>query len=566
MKILFLIFLFFSILSSAEQSPTSETCDGYPKYNVKTAPGFCLGVVYDDSLFSKNEIKKLRWAAQVSNNLLIITDLTDWGSFNGKIYSLEFKKDNAPLNTLFSKETFTDNPTDSRREIINRPNQITRGPDNKVYVGTSTAILRFDPLLPSPKDSIETLISGLPEGGLHSLKAFTFDNKGNIYVNIGSESNVCQNYTKFADTNPNSNPNNFKQKQYDYCPEVENNEVGHAQIRKYKKMQDGSYSKDFEIFSRGLRNSLALIWDPSNQSLYQGENGRDAISKFSNKYSNSAYPNDELNILKTGKHYGWPYCFGNNKNSPEWENIDCQKYQKPQLLLPPHSAPLGFLIYKGTMFPRWYRGRLLATLHGYEAGGHRIITFKKDTQGHPNKTPLSLVYEWEQKTNQGKGKPVGITELSDGSVIIIEDEPENKVLRLFYDPKNGNGKPIQEINKEKPLDDLLSPAQEEIRKLRMNQKTFDGNIPPFTKFEIQVIDNVCYSCHQIAGAPGVRLLRYDDEGNEKRILDSGKSHILLDVIKGTVGAPSMPPFGWTNANEQEAAVKMLEDWLNSIKH
>ncbi|MGZ3788650.1 MAG: PQQ-dependent sugar dehydrogenase, partial [Bacteriovorax sp.] len=431
-------------------------CGGYPKVDVKTAPGFCMGLVYDDSTRQSPGLKKFRWSAQVSDNLLVLSDLSSWGSLEGKIYTLDFKNKNAKLNVLFSKDSFDNNSSDERKEIIHAPNQLLVGPDKLVYVGTANAIIRFNPLAAIPKDTIEVVISKIPGGGLHSLKSFAFDDGGNIFVNVGSDSNVCQNFTRFADAN---NPQNPTQKQFDYCPEVENDVGGRAQIRKYERLPNGSYSTDFEIFARGLRNSIALAWDSSTQKLYQGENSRDAISKFS-KYSNADFPNDELNIIAEGKHYGWPYCFGNNTNSPEWDNIDCSKYEMPKLLLPPHSAPLGLMVYKGSMFPSWYRGRLLSSLHGYEAAGHRIVAFEKDANGLPTGVPLSLVYEWEPKGEQEKGKPVGLTELNDGSVLIVEDDPQNKILRLFYDPNAGNGKAVREIDSPRPEDDLLSPAQE----------------------------------------------------------------------------------------------------------
>ncbi|MFK5143411.1 hypothetical protein ACI4A9_28320, partial [Klebsiella pneumoniae] len=38
----------------------------------------------------------------------------------------------------------------------------------------------------------ETIVTGLVDKRQHSSKSITLDNAGNIYVNIGAPSNVCQ--------------------------------------------------------------------------------------------------------------------------------------------------------------------------------------------------------------------------------------------------------------------------------------------------------------------------------------------------------------------------------------
>ena len=59
-----------------------------------------------------------------------------------------------------------------------------------------------------------------------------------------------------------------------------------------------------EVFARGLRNSMALAVHPrfpdAGFALLQGENARDI--------PDAGKPNEEINVLEQGKHYGWPYC------------------------------------------------------------------------------------------------------------------------------------------------------------------------------------------------------------------------------------------------------------------
>jgi glucose/arabinose dehydrogenase len=63
-----------------------------------------------------------------------------------------------------------------------------------LYFASPTAIGRFK-LTPGqlkPAGPAEIVVDGLPQGGGHAEKDITFDNAGNVYVNIGLPSNACQ--------------------------------------------------------------------------------------------------------------------------------------------------------------------------------------------------------------------------------------------------------------------------------------------------------------------------------------------------------------------------------------
>ncbi|MEK0348149.1 MAG: PQQ-dependent sugar dehydrogenase, partial [Nitrosopumilus sp.] len=77
--------------------------------------------------------------------------------------------------------------------------------------------------------------------------------------------------------------------------------------------KDGSIPKDnpFEnyVYSYGHRNPQGLAWHSITGELYSTEHG--------------AARNDEINIIKPGKNYGWPMveCFGEGYENP----IRCYK-------------------------------------------------------------------------------------------------------------------------------------------------------------------------------------------------------------------------------------------------
>lgn len=526
-------------------------CDGYPMVNVRTAPGFCLGQVYNGT-----GLKKPRTAAVLSDNQIAIADMGSWEPYDGKIVSITFEKNGeSVLKEILNSKSFL-NPKDPRREIINRPHQITRHTDGFFYVGSSTALLRFNPLASNPVDSIEVLISNLPAEGLHPLKSFAFDDVGSIYINVGAATNVCHK----------GGFGGIFNRRNKTCEEAEDMEIGQGQIRRYKMNDQGIVAKTFEIYAKGLRNSVALIWDTKRKVLIQGENSRDAINKNASRLNTNELPHDEINIVEKGKHYGWPYCYDNNENSPEWEKVKCsgEQFKKPHMFLPAHSAPLSFMNYQGSSFPEWYKGRMLLSLHGFEAHGHRVVALKRDSNGLPTGTPQSLIYGWDTSGEQKYGSPVGLTEMPDGSVIIIEDL-NKKVMRLAFDPSLGDGKPVEEIETGKPIIDIPQVNEEENRRLKLLQKMKSGNAGPFTKFQAKIIDTSCFICHGGNNAPGIQLLRYDDEGNEEKILKANKAKELFSMVSGEPGYPTMPPQGFSDLAEKTEAVNLLKLWIEQIR-
>jgi glucose/arabinose dehydrogenase len=68
---------------------------------------------------------------------------------------------------------------------------------------------------------------------------------------------------------------------------------------------DGS---DGEIFASGLRNTVGFLFD--RKEIVGVDMGRDQIG--------DDIPPEEINIIEQGKDYGWPYCYGDGINNPEF--------------------------------------------------------------------------------------------------------------------------------------------------------------------------------------------------------------------------------------------------------
>ncbi len=536
-----------SVLS---QYKITGDCGGFPRVNVKTAPGFCLGQLDDG-----NGTVFPRTAVEISPGKILVVDMGGWANSNGKLYLLTL------TNGKYIRTTIMDAAKSADPKIkimLDRPHLILKGPDGLFYLSSVSQIVRFNPNTANFLNSAEVIIKNIPNAGLHPLKAFTFDNQGNLFINVGTATNVCQKMgIAFAKKS--------------YCLEVEDNDIGQGQVRKYTRLADGSYDKNFQVYARGLRNSMGLWWHKDKNILLQAENGRDAISDLNKSLSGRNLPHEEFNVVKEGGHYGWPYCYDNGLANPEWSYLNCDKYSKPYLLLPAHSAPLSILIYKGTLFPAWYQNRMLISLHGYEPLGHRIVAYRRDDNGLPVKEPMSVVYGWNADGPQSMGSPVGLSQMSDGSVLIVEDK-SRKVLRLFYDPQNGDGTPVVEIP-DKVGDDAAADDKEKQLKNKLAEVLQLSNPPLFAQIQNKMIDTSCYGCHSGADARGLELSRYDYIGNEARILSEKKGRQILYHLYGANlykldlpidfqnGFLPMPPDGFKDKKETQDLISLYLAWL-----
>ncbi len=527
-------------------------CFGLPKVKILTAPGFCLGLIdQGDNLLMP------RTSVELESGDLIITDLGGWDALRGKIYYYEKNNnDQYTKNILFQKK----NTPQSLQGVIDRPHHIIKGPDGLVYIAGSTSVLSFNALAfqndgkPFSKAAqyLKVVLSNLPSEGLHSLKSLSLINQ-DLFVTIGSSSNVCVKDSSSFNKNATCKS------------EVEGPEPKLAHIRKYKQNADGTFT-NYQIYAKGLRNVIGFYYDESFDILWGIDNGRDQIDDKNKSLSDSLLPHDELNIIQENKHYGWPYCYDQNLNNPEWKNFSCKQFEKPFHFLPPHSAPLSLLRYTGENFPQWYYNKMIISYHGYRETGNRIVVFDIDDNGLPIGIGLSLVYQW--KTLGGKlGSPVGITQLQDGSLLIIEDK-NRTIMKLMFDPSlKLSGDPIDESKMVDRNDhQSKSDAENTPEKIQALKKQLENDLKnpknTFAKIQHHLIDRFCVSCHGPATHIGFRL--HDTSYNEKIFLKDDLYREIFSRVSDDGTFKAMPYGGFPNTQDKIHNVQLLKDWIKSI--
>ena len=521
---------------------TKSLCNGLPRLQLKTPPGFCLGLVDNGE-----GLIKPRYTLQIAPDKLLVTDMGGWKPNNGQVYLLQKQGSQWKRSSLLNSK----NLTGEKSCLLDRTHQLIRGPENLIYITSVRCVAVLNPQAKDMAQSLQILIRDLPSDGLHAVKAVAFDGQGSMLMNVGSITDNCE------------------LEATDKCQELFGHEAsglqGRALIRKYKRLtaptEFPKYDQNFGIFSRGQRNSLALHWDEKNQTLWTGENSRDYIERKDTKLNGQEKPSDELNIIREGSDLDWPYCYDSGLVSPEFPQANCKQYQQPHLLFPAHVAPLSFLYYTGKLFPAWYQNRLLVSFHGYAPYGHRIVTYKRDDQALPVGEPLSVVYGWDTNGNQKTGSPVGITQGLDGSVFITEDNSQ-KILQLYYNVKEGDGQPVAElklgtaqVDNTKLAAGFLK-AEEQRKEVFQKKMQNPDKAPLFSQIQSKLIDQHCVQCHGGMSYPGVQLLKYDDVGNYKKIKDQ-----LWLRLNGQ-GVAQMP-VGGLPVNQKDSLLQLVQKWMNA---
>jgi len=287
---------------------------------------------------------------------------------------------------LLAPDRDGDGRSDSARvllEGLERPHGLDLY-ESWLYVaeGSGVGRVRIDPGSGELAGRYERVVNGLPEGGNHWSRTVRFGPDGWMYVSVGSSCNAC----------------------------LENDERRAAMLR---FQPDGS---EGEIFATGLRNSAGFDWRPGTDALYATDNGRDLLG--------DDFPPCELNLVRRGGFYGWPFANGDRVADPEWGSRSerVRNSIPPAHLFGAHVAPLGIVFLRNPALPAEWRGTALVALHGSwnrtSKSGYKVVSLHWADDGKIAERDFLVGFEENENVI---GRPVDVAEASDGTIYVSDD-------------------------------------------------------------------------------------------------------------------------------------------------
>ncbi|MFM2146162.1 MAG: hypothetical protein RL732_998 [Bacteroidota bacterium] len=285
-------------------------------------------------------------------------------------------------------------------------------------------------------DAPEKIVTGLLNQRQHASKSLALDDAGNIYVNIGAPSNVCQE-TDRTKGSPGMNP----------CPILEKA----GGIWQFKADQLNQGYEQGTRYATGLRNVVGLDWNSEVSDLYVAQHGRDMLFQFYpelfDQKAGAENPAEELFRVKKGSDCGWPYCYYDNDKqrkllNPEYggnrdKEGDCANKVKSVMQFPGHMAPNAVLFYKGSQFPARYKNGVFIAFHGSwnrtpEPQAGYFVVFVPMKNGIPS-GPWEVFADGfaGENINKAKYRPCGLAEGPDGS-LYVSDDNNGTIWKIRY--------------------------------------------------------------------------------------------------------------------------------------
>lgn len=296
-----------------------------------------------------------------------------------------------------------------------------------------------------PQGASETIVSGLPLGGDHPMHPFIIDDKGTMYVDVGTATNACQVKNRQPGS-PGINP----------CTELETR----GGIWRFDANKTNQKFSTAARYATGIRNAEGLAFDSSGR-LFATQHGRDQLHanwpKLYKPDEEATLPAEELLLVKAGGDYGWPECYYDGIQqrlvlAPEYGGDGgksagvCAKKIGPVASLPAHWGPNAMVRYDKNKFPERYRKGVFIAFHGswdrapYSQGGYNVVFQPvSGDRAIGNCEVFADGFAGSKVTPGGAAhRPSGLAVGPDGS-LYVSDDIRGRIYRIDYRGGGGAG-------------------------------------------------------------------------------------------------------------------------------
>jgi glucose/arabinose dehydrogenase len=254
------------------------------------------------------------------------------------------------------------------------------------YVANTGALVRFAVRGGRPAGAPETVVT-YASGGGHWTRTVIAGADGALYVSIGSTCNICE----------------------EQSPE------------RAAVLRVDPAARTKRVFAQGLRNAVGMAVHAPSGAIWVSQHERDNL-----RPDHQDLPPEEINILRDGAHYGWPWCHSARVPNPEYgDAARCATTEPPALALQAHSAPLGMAFLTGaTRLPDDARGDLLLAFHGSwnrdVPTGAKVVRIRV-RDGRPASYE-DFITGWQRADGSRWGRPVDVLVAADGAVLVSDDQ------------------------------------------------------------------------------------------------------------------------------------------------
>ena len=297
-----------------------------------------------------------------------------------------------------------------------------------VYVANNNSVVRFaykpgDMKASGPPETIVAKLAGTTGG--HTTRDIEVSADGKrLLVSVGSGSNLAEGMP--------AKP----------VAEAQAWEADHLQGSSWGREEDRADLLSFDpdgggraIYASGIRNCVTVRVNPATGDPWCAVNERDSLG--------DDLPPDYVTRVRLKGYYGWPWYYIGDHEDPRLKGQRPDLAGKaivPDVLIQPHSAPLGLTFYGAksgkAAFPAAYHGDAFVALHGSwnrsKRTGYKIVRLTTKA-GAPTGAYEDFVTGFVADDRGVWGRPVGVTVAHDGA-LLFTDDVGGLVWRVAYGP------------------------------------------------------------------------------------------------------------------------------------